>query len=244
MQGARGLIDIHNHIIPGLDDGAKNIAQAEQMLLMAYRNGTRTIITTPHYHGGRYKNSVDKTEKQFQELVNLAKVVAPKMKLYLGNELNFEHETVNALNEKKVFTLAGSDYVLVEFDVTTTFWQIKQGMQSLIQSDYKPILAHVERYWCMYEEYSRVDELLDMGIYLQANANSIMGKSGRQPRKYLSLLLKENKIHLVASDAHSTERRNPALKEVYIYITKKYGKDMANDLLIWNPEKILENTDI
>lgn len=241
MESKRGIVDIHCHLVPGVDDGARDVAYARRMLVMAYKNGTRAMIVTPHYHGGRYKNTREKTLEQFHKLVDVAKEATPNMRLYLGNELYCEHDIVDRLDEKKAFTLAGTDYVLVEFSVGVNFWQMKQSLQSILQGGYKPIVAHIERYSCMYEDHKRVDELVDMGIYLQANGISITGEGGWRVKRFLDGLLKRNMIHVVASDAHSLDRRNPALKKTYLHLTKKYGKDVANDLLILNPERILRN---
>lgn len=240
MAVKKGLIDIHCHLLPEIDDGAKSIEETVQMLAMAHKNGTRGIIVTPHYHEGRYKTNRAEIEKKFQRVKKIAGQACKTFHVYLGQEIYYQQDTLERLDAEELLTMADSAYVLIEFSTRITFQEMKNAFQSLILGGYVPILAHVERYECMYENVEQAEELVELGAYIQVNGQSLVNGSFKM-KQYIKMLLKRELVHLIASDAHGSEGRVPELRNAYQYIERKYGKEYAEELMIDNPERIINN---
>jgi protein-tyrosine phosphatase len=209
------------------------------MLKLAYSEGIRTIITTPHFVEGRVTGLIQRQQECLSELKHKLETTLPDMKLFTGGEIYYSHDSVKLLNEKLIPTMANSKYVLIEFSPMAEYRYIKNGLQQFIFEGYTPILAHVERYTnvnidCVYE-------LIDIGVYIQINAMSISGETGRTYLSITKKLLKNNLVHFIATDCHSDNHRSPKLKKAIDYIKKKYGESYVNELLIDNPTKILNN---
>lgn len=234
-------IDIHSHILPNLDDGSNSIEQTINMLKVAYKEGIRTIIITPHYHEGRAINSLANIE----DTLNLVKIKAAdlnqKIDIKVGCEIYYSHSTVELLRKKQLPTMAGSRYVLIEFSHLAEYQFIKNAVQSLMLEGYSPILAHIERYGSILKDIDRVEELVEMGAYIQVNAMSVIGDSGMAVHGFVKKLLKHNLVHFIATDCHNDKSRAPKLAKSVGYIAKKYGEDYAIQLVHDNPLKILQN---
>jgi protein-tyrosine phosphatase len=236
-----GYIDIHSHILPQLDDGSRSMEQTMSMLKIAYSDGIRTIIATPHFREG----NITTTKQMMEDCIAKVKCEMgediPQINILIGSEIYYSHEVVELIKEKLIPTMAGTRYVLVEFSPVAEYSYIKNGLQQFIFEGYIPILAHVERYENLTKDLNQIKDLIDMGAYIQVNAMSIIGEMGRTSKKIAKILLKYNWIHLVATDAHSDGTRAPRLKKTIEYISKKYGEAYSKELLFDNPSKILNN---
>ncbi len=241
MGKAEGFYDAHCHILPGVDDGAKNAEAAREMLKIAYDEGIRTIIVTPHYHYRHYTVTGEELSAGFRELQAIAGQVDKSLKVYLGNELYYCSEAGELLHDGVVRTMAGSDYVLTEFNPIRDYAYIKNALYDIQMEGYNPILAHIERYECMNKRVDRVEQLLEMGVILQVNASSIMGGMGYSMKQYLRKLLKYEYIQLIGTDAHGTDHRRPEIRKCAEFIQKKCSDGYARRLLFENPEKIIMN---
>jgi len=237
-----GFTDIHCHIIPSVDDGAQNMEQAQEMIRMAYENGTRNIIATPHYGTNRAKASKGMIAINFLELQEWVKANYPSMKLYLGQELSYKHGIEEQLNKGSAFTLAGSHYALVEFQPEDEYSRIRDGLQAVQMAGYLPVLAHAERCNRLANNVDYIEELVHMGVYIQVNARSITGDNGWLCKSCVKKLLKRELIHFVASDGHETKKRTPVMHKAIEQIEKHYGKQYAARIAVTNPGKILTDT--
>lgn len=237
-----GFIDIHSHILPELDDGARNLDESREMLHTAYKEGIRVIIATPHFHESRFRsNRRARIEESVFMLREAIRETMPDMEIYSGCEIRYSHETIRLLDEMELATLAGTRYVLTEFSESETSADIFAGLQELLFAGYIPILAHVERYGSLFEKSTSVRGLIEMGVYIQVDAASITGEMGRTEKRIVKKLLKNGEIHIIATDAHRSEARKPHLRECARILEKKYGDDTVRQLLIENPGKILKN---
>lgn len=234
------FIDIHCHILPGLDDGSISMEETKKMLEIAYNEGIRTIISTPHYHEGWRTTSISTMEETFKNVKDLIADFIPCMDIHLGCEIYYSHEIIKLLNEKHIPTMANSKYILIEFSPLSEYRYIKNGLQELLLEGYCPILAHVERYKNIIGQLGLVQELIDMGVYIQVNAISVTGGSGRY-KKFTKKLLKYNLLHFIGTDSHDDKVRAPVVKQCIKYISKKYSYSYVKELLIDNPIKILKN---
>lgn len=236
-----GYTDIHCHIIPGVDDGAKDINMSMRMIKMAYDSGFRMMIATPHYEIGQYENNQEKIIKNLNILREHIDKKYPDFKIYIGNEIFYSYGVVDLLNEEKIFTMAGSKYVLVEFSPNDGYKHIRSAVYELVNNGYIPIIAHCERYEHIMKDLDRVGELVDAGAYIQINSRSVAGEYGISLRRKLVKLIKDNLVHFIATDTHSDGKRNPKLEECLKYLRKKTDEKTIEKLLKINPEKVISN---
>jgi len=234
-------IDIHCHILPGVDDGSPDMATSLEMLRIADKNGITHLILTPHHKPMHHNVSPEHNVAYRKKLQEAAKAEGIKAKLFSGNEIYYSDETMEELMEGKICSLAGSDYVLVEFHPTNPYKAIQNAVSRVQAAGFIPIIAHVERYSDIVSHPSRVKDLIEMGSFIQVNASSIMGKYGFGISHFTKKLLKEELVHFVASDAHDTGRRAPNLLDCRNYVERKYGEDYGKKLFFTNPANVIRN---
>lgn len=238
-QNKMQFVDIHTHILPGVDDGAANMEQALELLRMSREDGIGAVVLTPHYRSRFQQNSPERVMQSFEALCQEAHQRYPQMELYLGSEVAYVRDVTEKLGDGTVLTLNDTHYVLLEFDTNCYRSRVIDGVLEVLNCGYVPIIAHVERYSIFRKKASLIDEVLDMGALIQLNANGVMGKLGFGVKRYCHRLLKTHKVHFVASDAHDTESRRPQLKACYERIAKKYGKSYAAALFYENARAML-----
>lgn len=234
-----GFVDIHTHILPGVDDGAKDLADALELLRMARNDGTKEVVLTPHYRGKYRQNTPQQLRARFDELVREVRDAIPDMKLYLGNEAGIERDLGEKVAEGRVLSLNDSNYVLLEFDYGSSRIQVLDGVMAIINSGYTPVIAHAERYDIFRKNKKLADEVLQVGALIQINAESILGKCGFGEKRCCHRLLKQKKAQFVASDGHDVKERQPLLGECFRYVSKRYGEDYAWELFRHNARALL-----
>ena len=235
------IIDMHCHILPGIDDGSKDWDETKEMLRIAYEEGTRLIVTTPHHHK---KRGMCTPAEYKDRLLGIRKVIEEmgiKMKIVPGMEVNYDYDVLEKLQKKQLQTMGNSNYVLIEFSPSDDFSYIQQALQQVQMLGYYPILAHVERYNCLVGEVDDVAYLVDMGVYIQVNAGSIIGNSGRTIKKFIKELMEEELVHFVGTDAHSCRSRAPKIQESARYVEKKFGEEYAVEIFRNNGMKVIKN---
>ncbi len=232
-------IDVHSHILPGIDDGAKDYDISMQMLETALNDGISRIILTPHNKPGRPLPELPRLREKADRLQAQLSGKGMEAELYIGSELYYRSELVSELESGQALTLAGSRYILVEFGFMDDFDYIRSGIYTLLAGGYYPILAHAERYRSVCMKKTGISDLVEMGSYIQLNAGSILGMSGWKVRQFTRSLLKQHLVHFIATDAHDTKKRAPYLADCADYVEKKYGREYAGELFIENPLRIL-----
>lgn len=229
-----GYIDMHIHILPGVDDGAENLEESKKMLRIAYNEGIRCMIATPHYHPRRGRESTEILKKQAMLVRKAAHEIDEHFRIYLGTEIYFGQDVLDRLREKQVLTMNKREYVLIEFSPDDTYEYIRQSLQQIQLGGYDVILAHVERYSCITDEPERAKELWEMGILLQINAGSITGDGGRKIKRFVKYLMDAEMVFCVGTDAHSAKRRAPRMKKAADYVRKKYGEEYMRRIFFGN----------
>ena len=238
-----GFVDIHTHILPGVDDGAQDLSQSLELLKAAYNQGTGAVILTPHYRGRYQKNVSPMLNQVFRELQEAALKECPQIQLYLGCEVGYELDVSEKIAAGKLLSLNGTQYVLLEFQKGSFHTRILNGVLEVLNFGYIPIIAHAERYDAFHEHPQLAEEVTRLGALLQLNADSILGKCGFRISRYCHKLLKNRLAHFVATDAHDLKSRQPELKCCYEKLQKKYGQEYADMLLIRNGRTVLEGKD-
>lgn len=235
----KGLIDMHCHIVPGVDDGADTMYDAGKILQMEYWNGVSAVIVTPHYRQGMFETPQEEINRQYGRLEKMVLSSRSGMKIYLGCEYHSAPSMVSDLKMGKRPTMAGSRYVLVEFSGRHTYTQIRNQIYELTAAGYRPIIAHAERYPCLLKDHLLIEELVHAGAQIQLTASSVLGEAGRNAKKFSRLLLKEHYVSYIATDAHDITTRKPNLGDCAKYVTKKYGEEYAKQIFIQNPREII-----
>ena len=231
------IVDIHCHIIPGVDDGAKNKQEAIEMLMLQKEQGVVGIIATPHFRRGMFTSDINEVNKSYRWLRVKAQELG--IQLFLGRECYVDEQLPEFLNTHAGYTIGKSNYVLVEFSSAHNYYAIRKYMVELMGDGYQPIMAHIDRVPKLENDLEAVEELLAMGIEIQVNAESILGKSGRKTKKWMMQLMKRDMIHYIASDSHNTLERVPNLGKCYKYVKRRLGREYARRIFYNNPMKIL-----
>ena len=238
------FVDIHCHILPGVDDGSQTPEETKAMLQKAWDEGIQIMVATPHYHKQRGKNDIELIKKQLLLTRKLAKEVNPKMQICLGMEIYYGEDVPELLKEGRVVRIRKSRYILVEFSPGDEFQYILNAVRKLQMSGHTVIIAHIERYNCLRKDISNVEYLREMGAYLQVNTGSITGSYGRSVKKFLREVLKAHLVQLVGTDAHGSERRTPKMQEAYKEVVKRCGEEYADQIFGQNAKKVLRNEEI
>ena len=238
------FVDIHCHILPGVDDGSQTPEETKAMLQKAWDEGIQIMVATPHYHKQRGKNDIELIKKQLLLTRKLAKEVHPKMQICLGMEIYYGEDVPELLKERRVVSIRKSRYILVEFSPGDEFQYILNAVRKLQMSGHTVIIAHIERYNCLRKDISNVEYLREMGAYLQVNTGSITGSYGRSVNKFLREVLKAHLVQLVGTDAHGSERRTPKMQEAYKEVVKRCGEEYADQIFGQNAKKVLRNEEI
>lgn len=237
----KGYVDVHCHILPGIDDGAANEQEMLRMVRIAHDEGIRHMIATPHYHPRRGEAGSAVIDSVFHKAKALIKENFADMKLYRGNEIYFRQDAKDMLKSGELLTLAGSDYVLIEFSTSASKNQIKNAVGQLQMGGYMPIIAHVERYEDVVGEYGFLEEMVQGGIYFQVNADAVIGEQGGAKKKFIKKMIKKDLVHFIGTDAHDSQRRPPLMEKCAAYVRKKFDEDTAEMLLYYNPLMIVKN---
>lgn len=235
----KNIVDMHCHLIPGVDDGAKTYEMALEILNKEYNEGVSTVILTPHFRRKMFEPDKELVYENYKKLKNMVKKQIPGLKLYLGCEFHASMGMVERLNRNPDYCMAGTDYVLIEFSEADDMSYIKERVRAVQMAGYRPIIAHAERYPKVMKRLDMLEELVDIGAWIQLNADSILGKEGWKIKRFCRKMMKANLVHLVGSDVHNLTDRPSNLGECADYVQKKEGRDYAERLFVINPMKIV-----
>lgn len=230
------LIDIHCHMLYGVDDGAKTIQDSLDMLKIAKKQGITAIILTPHLRHGMFSHPLDKIERHYEKLQQYADKIG--IEIALGTEYHVSTDMIDDFKGGRCHTLADSQYILTEYSHASEFSFVNKMTIESLFAGYVPVVAHVERYECMWD-LDRVEKVRDQGALIQVNADAVLGIDGRRAKKITKQLLKNGLVDVVASDSHNIDTRVCHLKDCYAYVSKKFGEDYATEIMQINPQKIL-----
>lgn len=234
----RLLYDMHTHILPGIDDGAKSVEDSLTLINKLRRAGVSHICLTPHFytHKESIKDFLARRNKAFAEL---SSYVSDDVTLYLGAEVYVTKYLFSNEDDLKSVCYSGTKYMLTEFPYSSTFEGESMVFINKLLNNYgiTPVLTHVERYPYLLKHLDVVEELIDMGVIIQSNACSF----SEFPLKLkLTKMLKKGYIHIIGSDAHSTNRNSPDfINNLNELIDKKLGSDVKS-LINNTSKKILD----
>lgn len=237
------MIDIHTHILYGIDDGSKTKEESLEILKQAYQTGVTDIVLTPHYIKNSIYNANNKEKnKLLEELKKELKENKININLYLGNEIYITENIISLY--KEISTINNSRYILIELPLNNKIINLDEILYELKENNLIPIIAHPERYLAYYKNYDFFKKLIKKGCLFQGNIDSIYGKNGIKAKIMIKTMLKNNMIHFLATDIHN--KNNNIYKKNIRKDILKIVKDnnIVENLLINNPDKVLKNKDI
>ena len=225
------MIDIHSHILPGLDDGAKSMADSLAMLKIAAESGTTDIVATPHANS-KYSFSPDLIDRKISEL----QAASPTPRIHRGCDFHLTVENIeDALAHPAKYTINGKGYLLVEFSDSLIPKTTDDIFDRLQGAGLIPVITHPERNAILKSRTDLLRLWVGNGCLVQITAQSLLGRFGRTARSFAVQLFQQNLVHFVASDAHDTKHRPPALKAAYDYVAKTWGKERAQTVFVTAP---------
>lgn len=233
------MIDVHFHCLPGIDDGPKDWDEAGELCRFAGREGTQTIVATPHVLRAPWFNE-DRVERMAL-VAKLNDLVGGEPAIVEGCEYSISSEVLDLvrLPDSPLVGLNGSRNLLIEFTTSALPRDVDYLFHELVVGGWVPVIAHPERHPVFAASPEKLQRLVDLGAKAQLTAGSILGDFGKEAEKASRKFLEAELIFVVASDAHNLTRRPPRLAAAYERLVAAYGKAMAEDLVLHHPRQLL-----
>lgn len=231
------MVDIHSHVLHGVDDGARTIEDSVSMLTLAADAGTTDIVATSHANTEYVwdRAIVDVRVKEIQA------AAGNRIRVHPGCEMHLTFDNINdAIANPKKYTIAHKQWLLVEFSDFIIFQNTSDILHRLRDAGMLPIIAHPERNQILQNRFDSLVKWVEEGAYLQLTAQSLLGTFGVGTRKFSERLIEKGLVHFVASDAHDSSYRVPKLDEAHKWLAARYGQDYANALTVDNPFAAIE----
>lgn len=231
------MIDIHSHILPGLDDGSPAFDISLDMARMAHDAGTTDIVATPHANTSFCHEPALIAER----IAELQNAVGTGIRIHRGCDFHLSPRNIQAaLQDPSRFAVGGLSYLLVEFPEIVLFHGIEQVFSNLRAVGLRPIVTHPERNQYLAADIPRLRRWVASGIFLQITAQSLLGKFGLAPAQWCVEMLNEGLVHFVASDAHDLINRPPRLDAAREFLLEQFEEERADLLLEVNPLAVIE----
>ena len=234
------MIDMHSHIINGIDDGSKSIEMTINMLKKAEQSGTTDIIATPHFMRGRFEVEYNEVLKKVEELKEISRENNIDINIYAGQEVYYSRKLLEYYNDKIIGTINNSKYMLIELPMLE--FNIEEVINTIYELQIRgitPIIAHPERYKPFIKKPSMINALIKEGMLFQLNAGSIAGDFGKDVKKTATKYLENNIYSFIGSDGHRDRGRDTDMKEALGILERNQRKAFID-----NGRLMLENEDV
>lgn len=230
------MIDIHSHVVYGVDDGAATLDESVAMVRMAAESGTTDLVATPHANL-RYRYDPEQVRERVAEI---AAAVGDAPRLYAGCDFHLSYDNIqDAIANPQKYTINQKRYLLVEFSDLLIFNNTPEIFARLQDAGMVPVITHPERNGLLRQRLEHIGNWVQSGARVQITAQSVLGVFGRKAQAFCETLLEERLAHFVASDAHDREHRPPRLDLAYAWLKKRYNDAVAEALCVTNPRATL-----
>lgn len=236
------MIDLHCHMLPGIDDGPKTIEQSLEMARFAVANGTRRCVLTPHIQPGCYDNERDSIRRVFEDFQNRLAAENIPLEIGMAAEVRVCAELPMMIMQDKIPFLGrwqGMNLILLEFPHDHVPIGVDKLIDWLIQHDILPLIAHPERNQSIMRQPEKIAPFLNKGCLLQITAGSVTGSFGEVSQKRALEFIQQDKATLIATDAHNLHKRLPTLQAARDMLTPIIGPSKAHALFSGNAEVML-----
>jgi protein-tyrosine phosphatase len=239
------MVDLHTHIIFGIDDGSNDIKESINIMKNAELAGFSGLVATPHYIEGSYTSNNSDKFKLLDEIKSQAKLQNINIDIYIGNEVFITENIENLMDLHQISSINNSKYILVELPMLGLHTNLQSCVFRLSSLGYITIIAHPERYEFVQKDPNKLIEFINQGVLFQLNSGSLLGTYGRKAEKTAKILLKNNMIHFIATDTHSDRGHNYShINEVRDLVSKLTSKDNFDILICRNPINVINNKKI
>ncbi|MDO4556645.1 MAG: hypothetical protein Q4B70_16135 [Lachnospiraceae bacterium] len=237
------MIDIHTHIIPEVDDGSDSLDDSLMMAELAVESGVHTLVATPHCNMiGTFENYYSpEWQNNFNNLERYLKENQIALRLVRGMEIFATDDVADKIEDELLLPLGDTRYYLIEFPFGADPFWMGDILDSVLNLDKIPVIAHPERYYCIQDEPMILYEWMQQGCLSQLNKGSVFGRFGRHAQKAAEILLDNRLVTCMASDAHTPYQRTTFMGDIRDYLKEEFGEKYANLLLLVNPQRILED---
>ena len=237
------MIDIHCHILPGVDDGAQTEKDSIDMALSALEQGIHTIIATPHHKNGKYENDCETVKKQVAILQDLFINESIPLTLLAGQEVRINGDMISDIRTSNILPLNNTKYVFVEFASNHVPRYAKQMLFDIQVEGYVPVIVHPERNSELIQNPDMLYKFVQNGALTQVTAASMIGKFGKAIQKFSHQLVEANLTHFIASDAHNTTSRGFSMKEAYQELSNRFDNETAY-LFMENSQLLIDGQNV
>ncbi len=230
------LIDIHSHVLYGLDDGARTLEDSLAMLRLAQEHGTTAIVATPHANLEYSYNP----ELIAQRIEEVSRALGDSIRIHRGCDFHLSYDNIqDAIANPRKYTINGGPYMLVEFSDLLIFKNTAEIFGRLQEAGMIPIITHPERNGLLRQRLDQIAAWVEAGALNQVTAQSLTGGFGKRAGEFAKLLLERGLVHFLASDGHDCEHRPPRMDQAYTWVLERYGEATAEALCRTNPQAAL-----
>jgi protein-tyrosine phosphatase len=242
------MIDLHNHILPGIDDGATGINEALEMARIAVEEGFSAIVATPHFGSGLFSCDANEVRRRVNELNEKIASADLRLTIYPGMEARLTADVLNSLSNGSVISLNDSQYILLELPALQVPAGFENFVRMMINSGRKIVLAHPEKNVEMQTHPDTIYKLVTMfrpgDLLIQITADSISGDAGLRALSTSKWLLENGLAHILATDAHSPIQRAPRIRKAFELVSSLVGREKTVQMTTDWPRNIIENEDV
>lgn len=240
LEGA--LIDLHCHMLPGIDDGAVDLESALAMARVAVADGIRITACTPHMMPGVYDNTGPQVRRHLETLQAALDEAQIPLRLVTGADIHLQSDLGLKLKQGGLLSLNDSRYFLFEPPHHTAPPRLEDAAFDVMAAGYQPILTHPERLTWIETHYETMRNLARQGVWMQITCGSLTGRFGRRPKYWAERMVDEGLTHILATDAHNLRNRSPLMAEARDLVAERLGEQAAIDMVLTRPIGVLENT--
>lgn len=235
------MIDLHHHLLPGIDDGAADLAMSLEMARMAVADGIHTVACTPHIYPGLYENTGDGIRAAVAALRAELETAGIPLRLVEGADVHLAPDLIEGIRAGRIPTLAGSRYLLLEPPHHVAPPGFEQAVFGFMAAGIIPVITHPERLSWVEQHYATFVELARRGAWMQITAGALTGRHGRRPKYWGEKFVAEGHCMILATDAHHPRRRPPLLAEAREAAARLVGAEEAGHMVATRPQGILDN---
>ena len=240
------MIDIHCHLLPGIDDGPPTLEAALELARALVSDGIDHVVCTPHVFPGRFENRRTSIQDEFYRFVGQLAAAGVDLSLSFAGEVRLTPEVLGLMSRDELPLLGegsnGQRTMLLELPDGQIPVGTERFVDKLLDADIRPVIAHPERNRAVIENPARIETLVDMGCYLQLTASSVTGHFGERVQRTSRKLIEANWVQAVASDSHNLGGRRPRMKDAAAWLARQYGPGAARRLVFMGPAALCHRT--
>ena len=235
------MIDLHCHMLPGIDDGAPDLETSLAMARVAVADGIRVTACTPHIMPGVYENTGPGIRAAIIRLQAALDEAEIPLKLVQGADVHIAPGLTQGLREGRIAALNGTRYFLFEPPHHVAPPRLEDAVFEVMSAGYQPLITHPERLTWIESHYEVMCNLAHAGAWMQITCGSVTGRFGKRPKYWAERMLDEGLVHVLATDAHNLRNRNPVMSHARDAVAARLGDKAAIDMVLTRPQGVLED---